>query len=369
MIQLTAEIDIFSQDNGEIQSISLDEETGAFGTPIGANNVSAPFTEMLNKKTTSSANPFILGVSNLGDGSALFDEVDYFISDILFNENGELPESPNDYITLHIFGDIKSATIVFDTINGGYPTGIDVDGARVSDDDPTFTISDTTTINFWQDGVRDHTIDIWGWNKPNRPLVIQGIYVTPRTLEIGRRNIVSLERSIIDRSDIKLPSWGIISNGGSLEFNDAKGEIEDYAEQGVLRKGQKVNVYINNTLIPTLKQKIGELYTNEWNYDNNNRLVSVSLTDELELWQDKVVGTSRSKEGDTLYYILSVQFGISSFNIDAETIAHLQSVYVPYRYLDEEKTWAQIVDLCVAAQCYVYKGYDEKPIIKYLNGE
>ena len=69
------------------------------------------------------------------------------------------------------------------------------------------------------------------------------IYISEtEVIEVDRRNMLGVDCSIFDRSDLKLPSFGIISNTGSLELNDGLGEILYFAENGLLDKGQPCKI-------------------------------------------------------------------------------------------------------------------------------
>ncbi len=91
------------------------------------------------------------------------------------------------------------------------------------------------------------------------------IYISEtEIIEIDRRNILSMESSIFDRSDLKLPSFGIISNVGKIEFNDADGQIRDYAEELLLQSGLQCEIKLNNTLDEDAVERIGLFETDQW---------------------------------------------------------------------------------------------------------
>lgn len=370
MIQLTAEITIFAEQNGTITEISDYIET-QLGERISPNNVSCKLSEVLGKTKHTSNNPFIIGVSKIGDNSTLSsDKVDYFIGDILSDENGVFRDKygRKAHFNIELKGDIKSATILFDLENGGHPKTMSVDNTDFFDDDPIFTISDTTTVDFWDETVDTHTIRISEWNKPNRPLIIQGIYITPQTVKIDRSNTLSLESSITDRSDIKLPSWGIISNGGRIEFKDTNGEIKDYAEQGFLQEGLPCKIYLKDT-ISKFKQAVGSFYTTNWEYDYEKKTATTTLSDALLELQNTNSGEILSEVNDTIKSILDGVYLSTNFKIDSETVTHLTNTKVPFRYLHSGSKWSKLQEICTAAQCYIYADKNGDIIMKYINGE
>lgn len=281
---------------------------------------------------------------------------------------------------------ISSLSIQFDTVNNRHPKTIKIDGQEYIDDDPVFTIVNLTPAPV-------HTIYIDNWNTPLFPIVITGIYAEI-AIEIDRRNIISLERTIFDRSDLKLPSWGIISNTGNIEFNDTDGEIRDYAEQLLLQSGLKCEIKLNNTLVDGASQTIGVFETDEWDYDNDNRVVSVSLKDDLEEWQDiNVEGFSYNpimtdigyeekilrRFYNYLWEITSNRVyggikGKGNYNmlafeeLDYETRQHIVDIYIQYPLLASGSLWQQWTKLCQVGQLHIYKNNDGVIVCRYNGG-
>lgn len=348
MIQLTAEIQVFSRSNGEITNLTSN---------IGGNNVSCDISELKGKHNSVGGNPFILGVSKFGDGSVLTaNKVDYFIGREI---SGDLGYFNNPYTIKLTGNDIKSVTIVFDTVNGGYPKSMSVDGTYFTDDDATFTISDTTIVDFWRDDITEHTIVIYGWNKPNRPLIIQGIYTTPTSLKIDRRNLISVDSNIIDRSDISLPSWGVISNRGNITFNDIDGEVLDYAENGLLTEGQEVNIYLEDTLSKK-KTKVGSFATISWDYDNDAKITSVSLSDDVEALQNIDCEVREPSYSETyVINFINETFNILkplgySYAIEDITKTYLADKKFRLIPIEASSVWARLDKICSSYGLYIY---------------
>lgn len=361
MITLTAKINLISDDNGSLNSVSSE---------LLGNNISSDWQSIKGVKSQGS-NPFIIGASKLGDGSTFSDKVDYFIGSQLSDDNGEF--QPPCEITVNGYN-IKSLTIAFDTVNNRHPNTIKIDNMEYADDDAIFTISNLSSAN-------THTITIDNWNAPNYPLVITGIYVEI-SIDIDYRNLISLNRSITYRADNKLPSYGIISNTGNLEFNDLNGEIRDYAEQMLLTSDLKVKITLNNTLANTHEQ-VGIFETETWDYDNDNRSVSVSLKDDLEEWQDinidsffvdpispnaKSDGTMRSiynwlKSKTPQKYEM-----LPFYNLDDRTKTILIDTIVLYPFVKSGTLWEQWTKLCQVCGLYIYKNNEGKTVCSYTYG-
>lgn len=258
---------------------------------------------------------------------------------------------------------------------------------EIIDDDPVFTISN---IDF-----QNPTLKIKDWNVPNYPLVITGIYAEV-TIEIDRRNIISLESSTFDRSDLKLPSFGIISNTGNIEFNDLDGEIRDYAEQLLLQSGLSCEIKLNNTLVDGASETIGLFETDQWNYGNNSRVVSVSLKDDLEEWQEinvaEIPYDPRKKESKPFSWLYEHLWKLTSnrssyvndkgetiigkgnynmfsiVELDENTQAVLNNTYIQYPLLESGSLWQQWTKLCQACQMHIYKNSKGIVVCRYNGG-
>jgi hypothetical protein len=198
---------------------------------------------------------------------------------------------------------------------------------------------------------------------------------------VNRRNIRSLRTSILDRSDLKLPSFGIFSNKGNIEFVDTDGTIADYAENLQLMKGLACEIYLENTLYPNAYTLLAVLETDEWNYEPNNRMVSVSVKDDLVEWQEiNVDGISydpRNLEHKNFQWLYEHLWAISQnlgynvddiWDLDDETISVLQNTYMEFPLLEAGTLWQQWTKLCEVCQLHIYKNSAGIITCKYLGG-
>lgn len=366
MITLTAKINLLGgeRDNGEIWVADENVE-------FRKNNISATVNDITGTKKRGS-NPFILGSSKLGSGATFSNGVDYFISRHLSDDNGNFEQ--NRILLYDDSESIKTLTFSFDTVNNRHPKSIMIDGIEYKDDDSTFTITNLQPAS-------QHFIEITNWNTPNSPLVITGIYVEV-SIDLDYRNLISLESTIYDRSDMKLPSFGIISNTGNIEFNDINGEVRDYAEQLLLEKGLKCVIKLNNTLVDGASETVGVLETDQWNYEADNRVVSVSLKDDLEEWQDINVPAIEydprkleSKPFKWLYEHLheittkDQHYEMLSFDeLDSDTKAVLEKTYTQYPLLESGSLWRQWTKLCEVCQLHIYKNNMGIVVCRYNGG-
>lgn len=365
MIRLTAQIDLIGGKD-PLQLFGVDNYPRSSAS-------SSPYA-VLNKRIIMPKSIMLLGVSRFSDMAGLSSgQADYFIGGVNADAEGNVQP-----LTLNLYGiTTQSVTIAFDTIYNRHPKSITANGKVYYDDDAVFTISDVPLYP----NIPDHIeITIDNWNAPNYPIVITGIY-QKITLDINKRNLISMERTIKERSDYNLPSFGIISNSAQIEFRDADGEVKDYAEKMLLTSDLDVRLYISDTLSNKSRQ-IGKFETREWDYDAENRTVAVSLKDDLEEWQDiaiNQVGYNHrnptkvfSNLGELYTYLHSEtpdKYEMLPLNaLDEATRNHLNSCTVPYPLLRQGSLWEQWDKLCVAGSSYIYKTDSGKTTCVYRNG-
>lgn len=324
---------------------------------------------LVNLLYYSQANNYYYGTATLAAEKAPLNYVEYSVG---YNERA-IETVPNPTIVKLANGDF-TVTAYRATAGSRYvyvTFEIEVEETYI-DDDSIFTISDL-------DESVGLDIKIDNWNAPNYPLVITGIYAEVN-IEINYKNLIAINRSIFDRSDLKLPSWGIISNTGNIEFNDTDGEILDYAEQLLLESGLKCEIKLNNTLVDGASQTIGLFETDEWDYDNDNRVVNVSLKDDLQEWQDinvePISYDPRKLEHkpfkwlyEHLWALTNTNYAMLSFDeLDSETQAILNNTYTQYPLIESGSLWEQWTKLCEVCQLHIYKNNDGVVVCRYNGG-
>ena len=196
---------------------------------------------------------------------------------------------------------------------------------------------------------------------------------------IDQRNILALESSKTDRSDIKLPSWGIISNTGNIEFNDRNGRFLGYANLGVLEQGAPIDIFLNDTIAQTTTV-IDKLESDEWNYENDSKVVRASLKDDLTEWQeiniDGINYDPRKPEHkpfkwlyEHLWALTNPLYPMLSFDeLDGATQQILSNTYIQYPLLESGTLWQQWTKLCQVCQLHIYKNSDGVVVCRYNGG-
>jgi hypothetical protein len=359
MIQLTAKINILSSENSELYVNSYN---------MTRNNVSLSLTDFIGKKRNAK-NIFILGSNKLGDGSSLSNGVDYYIGNILSDENGMF--SKEQYIEITDSNSrVTNLFISFDNINNMHPKSIVVDGIEYFSNDSTFL------VNIKQN--RTHIISINNWNAPHKPIVITGIYAD-YSIEINKKNVIKIESSIFDRSDLKFPDFGIISNTGNIEFNDLNGEIANFFNNRLLEKSLDCEIILENTNVVGAEEKVSIMKTDEWYYDNDNMLVRLSIKDDLEEWQevnvDKIDYDPRKPNAKSckwyyyhLWNLTPAKYNMISFEeLDKKTKFILESTFIQYPLLESSNLWREWTKLCQVCQLHIYKNKNIT-VCKYNDG-
>ncbi len=187
-----------------------------------------------------------------------------------------------------------------------------------------------------------------------------------RTEKINKRNILSLDSEIRDRAEKNKPNFGLISSGGALSFKDNNKVFLKYANTKLLDGNEKVLVFLENKLAKN-REKVGEYYTQNWKYDNNNGVVSVSLIDGLEDMQNKNIGDIsllNEQEEKTLYdFYLMVKASLEENGYKLKEISEnltefMKNVSVKYPYFSRNSAWNYLLKISTACMANSYKGKD-----------
>lgn len=357
MITIAARINV-SENDGRINTLSSN---------LSGNNVSADINSILGKRSVDIGNPFILGASKLDSGACYADSLPYFFGSQLSNKNG-IFNSP--YIITIKGENIRQFVIAFNIQNKEFPNSIIVDGETIYDDDPVWEINVNTADT--------HTIEINNWNTPNAPLIITSIYADI-SIEIDRNNLIAFNSDIFDRGNVQQPSYGIISNSAHLTFSDLNEEAFDLITQQILHSGIKVDVWLNNSDSNT-KEPVCLMETRELSYDNDNRIVQLSLKDNLEEWQDINVesvnydplnGEPKTVQWfyEYLYSKTPDIYNLLSFDkLDEKTKEVLSNTKIEYPLLDSGSLWDSWQKLCELCLLHIYVDYNGNTVVKYNGG-
>lgn len=364
MLRVTAKINI-GAGGGKLQSAT---------NTISGINGSSTISEVIGHHTQIQK-PFFLGRSRLGGGQCYTKKANFYIGKVPSDSQGNFPVSSPYIITVN-GNDITQLTIVFNKEKNEYPRAIFVDNKKIADDDPQWVINldkaDTHTIR--------HTIRIDNWNTPNSPLVISSIY-TDLSIDIDDSNLLSFERTIMSKGNISQPSFGIISNSGSLSFIDKDGEILDLVAQQLVNSGNVISIYLENPQYGTSEQ-IGYFNSRQWSYTNSQSLVDITLKDNLEEWQSINVPAinytptiSTEQTAEWLYRYLQdenitpAKFNMQAFeDLDEQTQAVLSNTIIQYPILESDNLWNAWDKLCQLCFLNIYMDNSGQTVCKYSGG-
>lgn len=394
MITMSAEIEIFQGESFDNVNISITDSNGSDVQSNISANISNIFSKI--KPKFSKQNPFIIGSSVLSGGATFSNGEQYFITNCFSSatkdENSNIYPFENDIIITmeskdYVLGVLPTVfSILFDVSDNVYAPQIIINGYNDLDvkqwtntylpETAYFTVANLDNSNC----VR-YEIIISGLNKPNSQLILLGVY-SQLSIYADKRNLISLDSDIKDRSDNGHPSYGIISNGGNLTMIDNTGEIKAYAEFGLLTSDLPVTLYLHDTLSGK-KEIIGVFETENWEYNTLNFEVNITLKDNLEELQninmeriplDPLDRFAVFHTMADLYKILKKEtpdsFKFDDFNyLDENVKTLLTSSYLEYPLLENDSLWEQWRKICETCQLYIYADKDGKTVCRYYGGD
>ena len=211
-------------------------------------------------------------------------------------------------------------------------------------------------------------------------------------INLDKRNTVSIDTKLIDRADTKLPRWGIVSNKAKLTFVDYDvdddGSVKKLLSSLKLTSKTTASVYIKNTLTGA-SADYGKYFAESWDYDNDNRKVTVSLSDGIEKLQDinfdpylnksifvydlsKSPYALRASEIYNALRTITVNNGFDMLDynsLDKNTISHINLITITYPYIEASSLWNVWQNFAEALQCHLYKNASCKIVFRYNGGD
>lgn len=203
-------------------------------------------------------------------------------------------------------------------------------------------------------------------------------------IELSGKRIVAFDGTLADRADFEMPTWGVISNGGSIKFLDRDNAIKNKASAITTSYKPKIYVSLYNTLTKA-KMQIGEYFVEDWDYDINSIEVSATLTDGLKEMQDVTIEPlvyDLSRVGNTAdkatvaYKHLQEQEAAKVFKLialdnpifDSATLEHLNKIEIPFLSIEQTNLWRALDDFGKAFQCHFYKNSQGNIVCVYHGG-
>lgn len=371
MIKVEARIKLFDSNDGTVNSAQFNNNNN-----ISYNSTANSSLGQIIGKEVKQTKPFLLGNSPLVGGEVyeipknsdmyvLADRVNYFIGSLVSGADGTFPNGASYSITIN-GADFNAITIVFDKDDEVWPTEVVINGESYANDDATFTV-----------GGLGGTVDkldltISKLNKPNKGLIVTGIYADI-TIVVDEKNLDSFTYSLYDRGNNGEPSYGVVSNSGTLSFVDSTGEILDYANMRLLKDLTGVEVRVSNSITKESHVFI-KAFTQEWEYDNDSRVVTLTIADGLsavlqnipfynELFQaEKSSGDKAFVEiYNDIYDKVPSYFSMPSYDeLNADVKSLIENISADSYKLEEANLWSAIDAFAKAVGLHIY--YDNNKI-------
>lgn len=154
-------------------------------------------------------------------------------------------------------------------------------------------------------------------------------------------------------ADNILPTYGIIGRTGKLKLIDYK----DLLYNKILNREYpiEINIYQNGVLFARF------ISTKKYAYNIYTKEITIEASSNITNWQNiNVTKTEISYDVtayDILVWLISKQTitSLDTVNLPSDTKAHLESITVPYFYLETGTLWEQFQKLCDLAQLRIYQ--------------
>lgn len=164
-------------------------------------------------------------------------------------------------------------------------------------------------------------------------------------------------------ADNTMPTYDVVSKSGSIAFYDFEDRLLSKIQ--ARQYPTEIEIYKDDELfgkyISTLKYK----------YDIFTKLVTIELQGDIVKWQAITVEKKDITYDVTAYNVLewliskqSIVASISYLVISDNTVSWLQSITIPYFYLESATLWEQFNKLCNLAQLRIYQDKYNKVVIE-----
>lgn len=311
-------------------------------------------TDLANPNNVG-AKPFIVGSSILGTDYTYTKEYNGLFAncgsgDTYYdNSHPEYGYSISNNIigiyTITISGNaIDYIKITFDKVDNQYATVMSINGTTVYNTEPEF--------QFVADGENTLTIQILAWNAPNLPIRVSNIQLAVNLTFDRNTGLLRAVRGNQVMADNVQPSYGMISQYGDVEIIDYQDIVFDLVRKNKIRKDLTVEILRNDVVIGTY------LLSEDFDYDIYTKDLKMTLKDDILKWQGIEVEKRELSYNATAYTVFEYLRDLSTgytFNISADDMAFMQSITIPYFYLEKGSLWEQWVKLCQLTQCNIFK--------------
>lgn len=339
-------------------TLSSDEKDNLINasTNIVGNNISSAIGDVLNK-AIKPTEYFLLGKTKLSEGKHYApDQSKYFISEDFSDEYGYFNKAAEiEFYTNRNVNNIM-LFVMFDVKNQAYPNTVSINGKIYNLKSPIATLFFNSKI-----GVAN-TIKFNTWNKPNMPIVIQGISTV---LTINSSDLFNLSFTGDERSNFNIPSWGIKSNSGSLKLRDTYGLLKSLADI-IEQNDVEIGFYLKSS---SKTGQIGSFIIKNIFYDRQTNVGNIEYTDILSKWNTITSAHIPLSPKKSLWDVgTNVGAPKTMLPYDEATYNHLLNILINEPYVELGSAWANLVKICEVSGCYICCNEKGEPIIKYGGG-
>lgn len=274
---------------------------------------------------------------NVASSDTLYDSTDVSKGYVINNDN-------NKYVvTITNESNIDYLKLVFDKNNNIFAKMIAVNG----------NIYYNNNIEFEVYGINSTTatIEILSLNDSNVPVLISSLSFDTKITYDKNKGLIEVTRGNQSMADNVLPEYNIVSQYGSLSFQDYNGIVYELITNNKLDRNLNVYIYKDDIVIGTYET------TSDWNYNIFNNEVSVSLQDRILDWQETIVEKKNidyNVSATQIYAYLLDFCKTFTFDVSRETLDFWDTIIVPYFYLESGSLWEQWNKFLTLTQSVLY---------------
>lgn len=286
--------------------------------------------------------PFVFGASKLGEGQKFASRYNGYASRQVADESGNL----NPPLRITVKGDyIETLRFKFAESLNQWATEIDFNGVVYQNDNLVFTVGNLPLLPN-----QEYNLIIRKWSAPKFNIRVDNVTLD-YVVEYDTKQLEEIVAGNDNAPDESVPRFGLLGQYGDIRLKDIKSggdyEIKALAEKGLLAPKSPITMYIYGG-------KFAEFRSQKWSWEMSK--ISAPLEDELVDLREEVAGTEvgyvSSRTALSLLYETATGLELDI----SEGAQHmLVNTNIPYAYLENAETWANIQKICDACLLRCWK--------------
>lgn len=295
------------------------------------NNISKkPYSTEIETKdkalTETEYEGFVIGTTAIGEDYVIdTDTYDGYMFSEVTDDDG------NCELEIEIYGDdVISLIFYFDEVLQQYPkkyTVVDSNGITTeyeNDKENPYIIS---IVKLVSGAYQTKRIIFNNWSRSNYNVCFKTLESVEVEIDLTKDFVAKAEFTLQKTSNASDINYGILASTGQLELTDKNNEIYKASQLGYLDSyTYSLYSYVNHNLVSS------NISTDAPYYSQEKRL-SISLSDEIALWNDSVFEEKEYESGTNLYQIISEVFDKLRYN--SSDIEKMCSKLINTTYKDE----------------------------------